>query len=93
MTAAGKRLIGAAKEMRERAKPKHVMPLNMTAAECRERLAAEKRNHLCLPQDIEYWQFWIDFHEHGFAEAVRRQTERRNPIVGGSEPGKSWAES
>jgi hypothetical protein len=75
MTTVSKRLI-AVKKMR-RAKPRDVMPLNMTADECRHLLRAEKLGRHCLPQDIEYWQFLIDFHKHGQEEAERRQAERR----------------
>lgn len=52
---------------------KQLSPLKMTADECRQRLAAEKRSRHCLPQDIEYWQFYIDFHTHGQAYAESRQ--------------------
>ncbi|RUW04016.1 hypothetical protein [Mesorhizobium sp. M1A.F.Ca.IN.020.04.1.1] len=63
MTAAGKRMIKAAKGLRS--------AINMTADECRQRLEAEKRSRNCLPQDISYWQFWIDFHERGQEYAER----------------------
>ena len=56
-------------------KPAH----EMTVSECEARLAAVKRDPRCLPQDIEYWLSYIDFHNSGrdVVAATKLAEERR----------------